>query len=148
MTTTQETAMAEHIESIWRGETGGFGEHQLADDLADCIRTLADLEAGRITPQRVVGRYVRKPKTVARAYLNNRIAETTRALASRGWASMVNVDNAAFRIRNNSKGTASHFACQCETWTSHGVAPDPAVESEARAQAMRTARLVAPEATL
>lgn len=142
-TATLEATMAEHIDSIWRGVTGGFGEHQLADNLAEAIRDLAALEAGRLTPQRVVGRHVRRPKTLAREYLNGRITALTRALATRGWSESVNVSNAAHRIRTDSKGNRSHYDCVCEEWRAHGVAHDPADEAVARAQAMSAARLVA-----
>lgn len=86
------------FDAIWRGETNGFSHEQLVASLAESERTLEDLEAGRITPRRVIGNGYKKPKTVAREYLHRVIADARRDLATEGRTNDVNLANVRFRL--------------------------------------------------
>lgn len=86
------------FDAIWEGDTNGFSRAQVEGDLDDARNTLEQLEAGRIRPQVVVGRHVRKPKTAARAYLKGRIADCERDLTTHGRTNTVNIGNVRFRL--------------------------------------------------
>lgn len=94
---TAETVAA-LFDGIWSGETNGFSEAKVRDALADAETMLDDLNAKRITPQRVVGRHIKRPMTHAREYLTNRIAECKRDLAAAGRTDSVNIANVLYRL--------------------------------------------------
>jgi hypothetical protein len=92
------TVIREHFDAIWNGTAGGFSREKLQEGLAESEQMLEDLEAGRITPRRVIGNGYKKPKTVAREYLHRVIAQGRRDLATEGRTDCTNIANVRFRL--------------------------------------------------
>lgn len=88
----------DHFEAIWRGEATGFGEEKIRQGLARDEQMLADLNAKRITPRKVVGPGVAKPLTTARAWLTGQIEQGKRDLVTRGRTNSVNIANVVYAM--------------------------------------------------
>ncbi len=84
------------FESIWNGESEGYSEFVLKSDLAYYERLQRDIESERIDPTAVVGGgfvdSVDKRK-IAERWLDERLSETIRAIATRGRSNRINQMN-------------------------------------------------------
>lgn len=89
------------FERIWTGQATGFSEAALRSQLAESRRTLADLEAHRIRPSKVVGRGYQPHavRQVATTWLNRQITALELALETRGRTHTVNVSNVRHFMR-------------------------------------------------
>lgn len=84
--------------AIWRGERTGMSEAIVRQGLAQTLTALDDLNAKRITPQRVMGGQLRNPLTTARNYLTEIIAEYELALTCGGTNLHVNQINVRYAL--------------------------------------------------
>lgn len=87
----------DHIARIWRGEEVGVTETMARQQLAEHRQTLADLNAGRIKPSRVVGN-VRRPMTNARDWLGRMIEQCEQAIETEGQSHPINQSNARYAV--------------------------------------------------
>ena len=85
--------------AIWRGERTGMSENTVRQVLAHNRQLLNDLNAKRITPQRVMGGQLRNPLTTARNYLTETIAEYELALTCGGTNLSTNQANVRYALR-------------------------------------------------
>lgn len=84
---------AAHFDLIWTAQAGGFDKAHLETRLDEYRVMSAALEAGRITPAKIIGSGYKKPKTLARAWLAQQINELERDLATQGRTNSVNIAN-------------------------------------------------------
>lgn len=95
-----------HIEAIWRGEATGFSEQKLRRNLAEHEQMLADLNARRIRPEKVIGKGHKKPTALARDWLTRQIEQNRMDVATRGRTNSVNRHNADFHARQQAAAVA------------------------------------------
>lgn len=94
-------AAVAHYESIWAGETTGFGKETLVKDLEENRQSRADLDARRIPPRSVIGTgYRGNTRKGAEVWLDKQRAEIEQALATRGRSESVNKSNVRSRLRD------------------------------------------------
>lgn len=122
--------VSEWLDTIWTGQTTGFGETHYINELARDKEQLAAVKANRIRPERIVGRGVRKPKTSAIAYLEGSIRRNEDGLRTRGRSERINIENAEGYAR---KGHAAPGREQDEPKGPSPITPDPAAEAAALA---------------
>jgi hypothetical protein len=91
-------AVRDAFDAIWRGGANGQGQLAVAAALDENRAMLADLNANRIRPERVIGRGYKKPKTLAREYLTRVIHEGERDLATAGRSNSVNIANVLYGL--------------------------------------------------
>lgn len=89
------------LDAIWRGEGSGFSKERCEARRAEYVQMLADLNARRITPARVIGSGYKKPMTLARQWINQQITAATIALATDGRTESVNIANTRHALYNN-----------------------------------------------
>lgn len=96
-----DPAVIERFEAIWKGQATGFGEVALRSSLDERQQDLRDLCAGQITATSIIGPDY-KPEArwaLAVQWLNTKITEGRRDLASRGRTNPVNIRNVKYHLR-------------------------------------------------
>lgn len=96
------------FEAIWRGDTAGWSEHNLAHELVALDRLSAALHDGAVKPSSIIEGA--RSRASAETVLATRREHVVRALASRGRTHPENIANAAGPAR------PSTWFCACTSW--------------------------------
>ena len=89
------------FEAIWIGDTRGFSEKMLRDNLREMLDLRVRFDAKTIRPSKIIGSGLKRQfvRPLADEYLTNQTARIKWDLASRGRTNPVNRANVAYRLR-------------------------------------------------
>jgi hypothetical protein len=110
-------ALAE-FEAIWSGTKTGFSEHDLRNDLSYLQKLQADLDDKIVPPRKVVGTGFAKgvdTRKLAENWIDERVSETLRGLATRGRSNRTNQMNVVHSLTRNTIALVSGDAAQKST---------------------------------